>query len=643
MAAVISEKMVDPTTPTSAPPISQSMDNLNNHSGDSPSGSPPRDAPDRSYSSTPSPSRQLDPQSQLLTRVEEYRQLFRLPPDEVLIQDFNCALQENFLLQGHMYLFVHYICFYSNLFGFETKKIIAFHEITAVRRAKAVAVFPTAIEIMAGGKKYFFTSFLFRDDAFKLINEGWLQHSNGSKEIEDQQQEPVSDISSQENGSSLVEEFGSSRQSVDDSEIVESDKNGSVSESKHIRDSEPEIVSTSLVTEVREETNVEAAPVIECSSSVKSSGWEPEDTDAPGVPEGYTKVAETHFQLPVEELFKIFVSDDGADFHESFHKKCGDKDFKCTPWHPHEKFGHTRDVSFQHPIKIYFGARFGSCKEIQKYRVYRNSHLIVDTSQEITDVPYGDYFTVEGRWDVENEGNDSKPGCVLRVYINLNFSKKTMWKGKIVQSTVEECREAYAIWIDLAHELLKQKNLEKEEGGVPSNLISSGQVQPEKLANTTQQQRVETSPSELRVSQIVPDLMDTNHRVNAPPQGIVGEVVAGSFLRDTVAKFSTSLKHQSTSSLLLVISIAVILLLMQISILVLLSRPQRIHVIPQQGCMSTGMSESRGEVLASINKQIKYLKEEMHLVETLLEKMRNEHSQIKGKLRDLELFRNQRF
>ncbi|KAL7158407.1 hypothetical protein ABFS83_02G141300 [Erythranthe nasuta] len=642
MAAVVSEKMVDPTTPTSAPPISQSMDNLNNYSGESPSGSPPRDGPDRSYSSTPSPSRQLDPQSQLLTRVEEYRQLFRLPPDEVLIQDFNCALQENFLLQGHMYLFVHYICFYSNLFGFETKKIIAFHEITAVRRAKAVAVFPTAIEIMAGGKKYFFTSFLFRDDAFKLINEGWLQHSNGSKEIEDQQ-EPVPDISSQENGSSLVEEFGSSRQSVDDSEIVESDKNGSVSESKHIRDSEPEIVSTSLVTEVREETNVEAAPVIECSSSVKSSGWEPEDTDAPGVPEGYTKVAETHFQLPVEELFKIFVSNDGADFHESFHKKCGDKDFKCTPWHPHEKFGHTRDVSFQHPIKIYFGARFGSCKEIQKYRVYRNSHLIVDTSQEITDVPYGDYFTVEGRWDVENEGNDSKPGCVLRVYINLNFSKKTMWKGKIVQSTVEECREAYAIWIDLAHELLKQKNLEKEEGGVPSNLISSDQVQPENLANTTQQQHVETSPSELRVSQIVPDLMDTNHRVNAPPQGIVGEVVTGSFLRDTVAKFSTSLKHQSTSSLLLVISIAVILLLMQISILVLLSRPQRIHVIPQQGCMSTGMSESKGEVLASINTQIKYLKEEMHLVETLLEKMRNEHSQIKGKLRDLELFRNQRF
>ncbi|KAI3444798.1 hypothetical protein Pfo_001463 [Paulownia fortunei] len=646
MAAVVSEKMVDPT-PTSAPPISQSMDNNNNSSrrfsGDSPSGSPAHEALDRSSASTPSPSRQLDPQSQPPSRVEEYRQLFRLPLDEVLIQDFNCAFQENFLLQGHMYLFVHHICFYSNLFGFETKKIIPFHEITSVRRAKAVAVFPTAIEIIAGAKKYFFTSFLFRDEAFKLINEGWLQHSNGSEEITDQQ-EPKSDISSQENGSSMVEESGSSRQSVDESDIIESDKNGPIlEESKHFCDGEPEIVATSSVMEVREEVNPEAAPIIECSSSEKSSVWEPEDTDAPGVPEGYTKVAESKFPIRVEEFFNLFFSDDGVNFHESFHRKCGDKDFKCTSWHPHEKFGHTRDVSFQHPIKLYFGARFGSCQEVQKYRVYRNCHLIVDTSQEISDVPYGDYFRVEGLWDVEKEGSDSNPGCILRVYTNVAFSKKTMWKGKIVQSTVEECREAYAIWIDHAYEVLKQKNLEKEEGGCASNLISNEQVQLENLENT-QQQYVESKTSNVRVSEIIPDVKDMN-RINDPPQGNVGEASVGSLLRDTFAKFFASLKYQNTPSLLLVITIAVILLLMQISILVLLSRPQRIHVIPQADFMSSmhGMSENRGEALASLNKQIKYLKEEMHFVETLLEKMQNEHAQLKGKLKDLELFRNQRF
>lgn len=30
-------------------------------------------------------------------------------------------------------------------------------------------------------------------------------------------------------------------------------------------------------------------------------------------------------------------------------------DFQCTPWDKHSQFGHVRDVSFQHPIKLYFG------------------------------------------------------------------------------------------------------------------------------------------------------------------------------------------------------------------------------------------------------------------------------------------------
>ncbi|PIN00762.1 hypothetical protein CDL12_26732 [Handroanthus impetiginosus] len=282
MAAVVTEKVGDPI-PTSVAPISQSMDNHSSSrrvSEDSPADSPVPESPDRGPASTPSPSRQLEAEGQPPSRVEEYRQLFRLPPDEVLVQDFNCALQENFLLQGHMYVFVRSICFYSNLFGFETKKIIPFHEITSVRRAKAVAVFPTAIEIIAGGKKYFFTSFLFRDEAFKLINEGWLQHSNGSKEITDQQEGKPA-VSSQENGSSTVEESGSSRRSVDEFDISESDKNGPIlEESKHFGESEN--VSTSSIVEVKEESSVEAAPIIECSSSAKSSVWQPEEMDAPG-------------------------------------------------------------------------------------------------------------------------------------------------------------------------------------------------------------------------------------------------------------------------------------------------------------------------------------------------------------------------
>lgn len=53
------------------------------------------------------------------------------------------------------------------------------------------------------------------------------------------------------------------------------------------------------------------------------------------------------------------------------------------------------------------------------------------------------------------DGDGSNEGCILRIYVNVVFSKKTIFKGKIVQSTVQECQETSAIWINHAHELLK--------------------------------------------------------------------------------------------------------------------------------------------------------------------------------------------
>lgn len=81
---------------------------------------------------------------------------------------------------------------------------------------------------------------------------------------------------------------------------------------------------------------------------------------------------------------------------------------------------------------------------------------------------------------------------------------------------------------------------------------------------------------------------------------------------------------------------------LQISILTLLSRPQQIHVIPQADWMYIGNrgASERGVEIAMLDKQIKHLKEEMYMVETLLEKMQREHALLKLKLNDLELVRN---
>ncbi|XP_047610154.1 protein Aster-B isoform X7 [Phacochoerus africanus] len=54
-------------------------------------------------------------------RNEDFRKLFKqLPDSERLIVDYSCALQRDILLQGRLYLSENWICFYSNIFRWET-------------------------------------------------------------------------------------------------------------------------------------------------------------------------------------------------------------------------------------------------------------------------------------------------------------------------------------------------------------------------------------------------------------------------------------------------------------------------------------------------------------------------------------------
>ncbi|GAV82464.1 GRAM domain-containing protein [Cephalotus follicularis] len=605
------------------------------------------DTPDRSndqFKSNGSPSRDLEPSPALL-RSEEYRQLFRLPPEEVLVQDFNCACQENILLQGHMYLFVHCICFYSNIFGFETKKIIPFHEITSVKRAKTAGIFPNAIEIIAGGRKHFFASFLSRDEAFKLINDGWLQHSNGATTLAEQQimlQESLSESSSHENGLVVIESVNSSKNLVDELKSIDRDGDASVADdSVPPPNIENDLSTTSAELQDIVEQVTEPAVNSVSSSSATAWSWKVENDDAPKITEDYTKVAESKFPIKVEEFFSMFFSDDALGFKESFHRQSGDKELRCSSWRPHDEFGNFRHVSFQHPLKILFGPKFGSCKEVQKFRVYRNSHLVIETSQQINDVPFGDCFRVEGIWDVVGENDGSKECCVLRVYVNVAFTKRTVWKGKIVQSTLEECREAYAIWINLAHELLKLKNLEKQEAASSAGMMNGEGHSKREAKSGEPSQRLHDAGDSIG-AQKTSDSMDGDQRVGNFLEGnlINTTSIAPPLLEETMKKFGLFLKSQSLGSIIMALAFTVIIL-MQVSILVLLDRPQFVNMAPPMDYMSGGIGERSAE-LAWLERRMHHLKDEMLMVEARLERMRHEHAFLKTQLKDLEHLPKQR-
>ncbi|SAL96478.1 hypothetical protein [Absidia glauca] len=75
-------------------------------------------------------------------RNQEFHALFRsVPEDDMLIEDYGCALQKEILVQGRIYISENHLCFNANIFGWVTN--------------------------------HFFASFLSRDQAFDLMVDVW--------------------------------------------------------------------------------------------------------------------------------------------------------------------------------------------------------------------------------------------------------------------------------------------------------------------------------------------------------------------------------------------------------------------------------------------------------------------------------------
>ena len=63
-------------------------------------------------------------------RCDEVRKNFPgLPSSEMLIGDYSCALQKDILVHGRVYITTNYLCFYANIFRWETAVSIAWKEV----------------------------------------------------------------------------------------------------------------------------------------------------------------------------------------------------------------------------------------------------------------------------------------------------------------------------------------------------------------------------------------------------------------------------------------------------------------------------------------------------------------------------------
>uniref|UniRef100_A0A8C7JGE3 GRAM domain containing 1Bb n=1 Tax=Oncorhynchus kisutch TaxID=8019 RepID=A0A8C7JGE3_ONCKI len=107
-------------------------------------------------------------------RNEDFRKLFKqLPDTERLIVDYSCALQRDILLQGRLYLSENWICFYSNIFRWETLLTVRLKDICTMTKEKTARLIPNAIQVSTDGDKHFLTSFGARDRTYMMMFRLW--------------------------------------------------------------------------------------------------------------------------------------------------------------------------------------------------------------------------------------------------------------------------------------------------------------------------------------------------------------------------------------------------------------------------------------------------------------------------------------
>ncbi|CAK9229334.1 unnamed protein product [Sphagnum troendelagicum] len=566
----------------------------------------------------PQQKQRSEAQSQRSQKSEEYRQLFHLPPEEMLIEDFNCALQKNILLQGHMYLFNRYVCFYSNIFGYEKKKVIPLKNVTCIRKAKTAGVFPNAIEIIAWGKKHFFASFLSRDEAFRLIVDGWIQHSSYAKLYL--------------NSQGSLASFAVVLQMLDYCLYVDRCVDEMSPNVGALPEERGRISNLGNGEEFLE--NEATTSTTSISGHHHSPKWEPEEIDAPALGDGYRTLAESEFAVDVEEFYQLFFSDEAIGFVKNFHTKCGDQDFRCTQWAKHRHFGHARDISFRHPIKFYFGPKSTYCHESQRFRVYRNNHLVLETSQQMTDIPYGDYFRVEVRWDVERLFGRGRCHCFVRVSLDVSFLKKTIWRSKIEQGTFDESKGAYNTWICLVrshHVLLVQFQLRDLHAEIPGTLCNNFRHAQDNGEEINMHSRA--SGIMLHGLPYAQTCLQGKTKWEGKKfPGLENILLASQWLWEKGLSFDLRERGKQLK-LVLFMLVAVIIVLLQVGIIITLVRAPKVQLVPV-GFPDTLVRNAgtcfRGskvdETLAWLEQRARHVKEEIALAEIQLQTLHQDLS-----------------
>ncbi|XP_038385299.1 protein Aster-A isoform X3 [Canis lupus familiaris] len=463
-------------------------------------------------------------------RNEDFRKLFsKLPEAERLIVDYSCALQREILLQGRLYLSENWICFYSNIFRWETTISIQLKEVTCLKKEKTAKLIPNAIQICTESEKHFFTSFGARDRCFLLIFRLWqnallektlsprelwhLVHQCYGSELGLTSEDEDYVCPLQLNGLGSPKEVGDvialsditpsgaadnsqepspvgsrrgrltpnlSRASSDADHVAEEDK-------EEQTDSQPDASSSQTVTPVAEPPSTEPAPpngptslgpldllpseeVLTDTSNSSSSTGEEADLAALLPDLSGRLLINSVFHVGAERLQQMLFSD--SPFLQGFLQQCKFTDVTLSPWSGDNKCHQRRVLTYTIPISNPLGPKSASVVETQTLfrRGPQAGGCVVDSEVLTQGIPYQDYFYTAHRYCILGLARNK---ARLRVSSEIRYRKQP-WS--LVKSLIE--KNSWSGIEDYFHhlerELAKAEKLSLEEGGKDARGLLSG-------------------------------------------------------------------------------------------------------------------------------------------------------------------------
>ncbi|CAB3407076.1 unnamed protein product [Caenorhabditis bovis] len=372
-------------------------------------------------------------------RNQQFKKLFvdkgHVEQSDVFLASYSCAYQREILAQGRMFICQSTVCFYANIFGWETVLVIPVAEIEAITKRRAALIFPNSIQIeKKTGDKFFFASFANRDKSLSILKAVFESVKEGKKMTPEDVWEMLNHEDEKMIDSSRTSTTRSTEATRDN---ISQSSSGSAGHSTD--DDYPEV-------SFEGEMETENSEVV-----VAYEGYEEEASCQCNEHVGRL-IMDAVFPISVSKIYNLLYTN--SQFAEKFNRELKNKDYVASEWIRDREGNDTRNCTYAVSLNHAMAPKNIIVNERQVLTYFPNKEdgfkVMKDTQN--SGVPYADHFTVQCLCCFTRVDRNT---VRVRVHGGIHY-KKNVWnlvKGYIEKGTHQGLDDHY----NLLERLLKEE------------------------------------------------------------------------------------------------------------------------------------------------------------------------------------------